>query len=110
MATYPFAASAQLLTSAEQWVDDIKADRAVDGTGYVRVFYPAKKHQFALRHTLNATDLATFRSFYDTNRGLTWTLTWGGDGNTYTCVFSSGVKVTYLGNGLANVEATALEQ
>lgn len=108
MAAYP--SFAQLLTSGDVWQDDLKMDRAVDGTAMVRAFYPGRKHQFAVRHTLVSADLTTFLAFYDANRTLEVDFTWAADGNVYSCLFAgNGVKLSYPAPGLTNVEVTLVE-
>ena len=108
MAAYP--AFTQLLTSADAWQDDLKVDRAVDGTAKARAFYPGRKHQFSVRHTLVAADLATFLAFYDANRALEVDFTWAADGNVYSCLFAgNGVKLSYPSPSLTNVEVTLVE-
>jgi hypothetical protein len=108
MAAYP--SFGQLIESAEEWIDDIVLDRAVGGSVKSRAFFAAKKRRFVVRHTLNATDYGTLQTFYNTNRALAVTLTWGGDGQAYTCLFEGAPKINYLSGALRHVEVRLVEQ
>jgi hypothetical protein len=117
MASYP--AYKQLLGSTEEWVDDLVADRAVAGNVKVRAMFTSKKKRFLLRHKLTTVEVFTsfagssanaLTTFYDTNRLLTVTLTWAGDGASYTCLFGRSPRVTWDNVGLADVDVELLQQ
>lgn len=85
MATY--GSFSQLITSTEEGIDDIKIDRAANGAVKARAFFSGRKRRWTLRHLLNATDLATLLSFYDSYRTTANTFTWVRDGTSYTVLF-----------------------
>jgi hypothetical protein len=85
MAAYP--SFTQLSGSKATPRDDIETDFAVNGALQQRSYYTVLKRDFALKHLLNSTDIATNRSFYTTNRLLQCTFTFAGDGVTYNVRF-----------------------
>jgi hypothetical protein len=85
MATY--GTFPQLISSTEEGIDDIKIDRATNGAVKARSFFAVRKRRWKLRHLLNATDLATLLSFYDSYRTAANTFVWVRDGSTYTVLF-----------------------
>ena len=85
MAAYP--SFSQLAGSKAIPRDDIDADYAVNGALQQRSYYTVLKRDFAIKHLLTATDVATHRSFYTTNRILQCTFTFAGDGVTYNVRF-----------------------
>jgi hypothetical protein len=117
MASYP--TYPQLVGSTEEWVDDLVADRAVNGAVKVRAMYSDKKRRFILRHRLTKAQIYTdylgtaanaLQTFYTTNRLLTVTMTWQPDGQTYTCLFARAPRVTFDSPLTANVEVELLQQ
>ena len=104
MAAYPTLP--QQIGSTEAWADDLVPDRSVSGGVKVRAFYTGVKRKFTVKHWLNATDLATLKTFYTTNRLLTFTFVWAGDGQTYTCVF--GAPPTYSVATPLNTDVTVV--
>lgn len=108
MAAYP-AFPQMVGGSDEAWVDDLTADRAVNGSVKVRAFYSEKKRVFTVAHVLTNTDLATLRTFYDANRLLPVDLTWVRDGQTYSCVFAGAPRISYIDRNLARVQVQLLE-
>ena len=109
MAAYP-SSLAQLVGSTEEWIDDVDVDRAVGGGTKVRSFFSAKKRRFTLKHVLTNALRDSMETFYDTNRALAVTLTWAGDGHTYTCLFEGGPRLDYIGGGLMRAEVRLVEQ
>ena len=95
MATYP--AFAQLQGSSEEVVDDIKFERAVDGSGRGRVMYSAPKRRFTVKHRLEIDDKESLITFYDTNRGTIIDFVWAGDGLTYSCAFERAPRLNWIG-------------
>lgn len=85
MATYP--TFDQLATSTEEFVDDLVLDRATNGSVKARAFYSARKRSWKVRHLLNATDLGTLLTFYDTYRLAANSFTWHRDDTAYTFLF-----------------------
>lgn len=117
MAAYP--AYKQLLGSTEEWVDDLVADRAVNGAVKVRGFYADKKRRFLLKHRLTKAQIYTdylgtaanaLQTFYTANRALTVTLTWTPDGQTYTCLFARAPRVSFISPDVADVDVELLQQ
>ena len=110
MAVYNTSFKQLIEGSSEDWVDDVIVDRAVNGATKVRAFFTAKKRAFTVRHVLGATDRGTLQTFYDTNRALSVTFTWNGDGQTYTCLFDGPPKVHNLGGSLTQIDVKLVEQ
>jgi len=107
MAAYPLT-NVLRKGSQEEWLDDIVADRTVNGSVKVRALYSAKKRRFILRHLLNATERASLQTFYDANRLLNITLVWPVDGVTYTCVFAKAPNLSH-GSVLSDVDVELLQ-
>ena len=107
MAAYPLV-NVLRRGSTEEWIDDLVADRTVNGSVKVRALYSVKKRRFILRHLLNAAERATLQTFYNTNRLLTITLVWPVDGITYTCVFAKAPHLSH-GSVLSDVDVELLE-
>lgn len=90
MAAYPTFACGQSLGSTETILDDIVVDRASNGVPRLRAFYTATKKQFSVLHErITPAEKATLDAFYQTNRLLSFTFVWAGDGVTYTCRFTA---------------------
>jgi len=102
MAAYP--TFGQSKGSTEEWIDDIQIDRAADGTPRLRSFYTFKKKLFNLRHLLNAADVSTLQSFYDSYRLVLNTFTWQRDGLIYTVYFDGVPSIKSVGGGWHEVE------
>jgi hypothetical protein len=66
------------LTTTEDYADDVRIDRAVDGTGRARSFYTGPKRiiNAALRG-LSPAQWSEFDQFYRTNRATPFTIPWG---------------------------------
>jgi len=99
MAAYP--AIRYTVRSRQKLVDTLDLVRADNGTPWGYVTGPGAKAEFELEHNgISTAELATLRAFYDTNRALGGiTLTWDGDGVTYTCLFAAPPEITPLGAG-----------
>jgi hypothetical protein len=96
--------------SDEQWADPILVSRARSGGVRARRLATEKKKVFKLVHGgLTTADKATFETFYDTNRALTFVFTWSGDGNDYTCIFGAEIKWTPTNTFTWNAEVLLLE-
>lgn len=108
MAAYP--SFPQLIGSTREAIDDLVLDRSVAGGAKSRAFYATKKNRFKIRHLLSATDAATLEAFYDTNRLLTVTLAWGGNGSSYTVLFEGPLRPESLGGGLTRYDVMLSEQ
>lgn len=117
MASYP--SYPQLVGSVEEWVDDLVADRAVNGSVKVRAMFTTRKRRFLLKHRLTTAQVYTsyggsaanaLQTFYDTNRLLAVTFTWTGDSTSYTCLFARPPKLSWDNVGLADVEVELLQQ
>jgi len=107
MAAYPLT-NVLRKGSQEEWLDDLVADRTVNGAVKVRALYSGKKRRFILHHLLNSTERATLQTFYDTNRLLTITMTWPVDNVTYTCVFAKPPHLSH-GSVLSDVDVELLQ-
>lgn len=90
MATYPTFTHAPSQESAEALIDDLMVDRASNGTPRVRALFTTPKKAFSVVHQgASAAEKATLEAFYTTNRLLSITFVWAGDGVTYTCKFAA---------------------
>ena len=93
MAAYPTFVCGQSIGSTEDILDDLQVDRASNGTPRIRAIYSATKKQFSIRHAhATSAEKVTLDAFYDTNRLLSFTFVWAGDGATYTCYFAAPPK------------------
>lgn len=107
MATYP--SFGQLATTTDPYDDDIRVDRAVDGTAKARAFYSGRKHHFVVKHLLTSTDFATLLAFYDANRTIEVDFVWAQDGATYQCLFAGAPKTSFASGVYVDVEVTLVE-
>jgi hypothetical protein len=64
-----------------------KSESYVAGDGGGRVYVPASKTRFYIKHNLSTTDVNTLLAFYETNKLLPVDFTWVGDGGVYSCYF-----------------------
>jgi hypothetical protein len=96
-------AYAQLIGSTEDGVDDLKIDRAVNGSVKARAFYTARKRKWKLKHLLTATELNALLTFYDTYRTTANTFTWTRDGASYTVLFDEPPKYETVKPGATTV-------
>lgn len=64
-----------------------RAESYVDGAGGHKVYWPAQKKRWTLKHILTEAQRDTLKAFFVTNQFLTITFTWGEDGVTYNAVF-----------------------
>jgi len=95
MADYPVTTLGLRIGSTEEWIDDVVADRTVNGAVKVRALYSGKKRKFLLRHLLNSSQRGTLQTFYDTNRLLVVTLLWPVDSVSYSCVFARAPRYSH---------------
>lgn len=93
-ATYP-TLNGQLAESTETWLDDLKIDRAVDGTAKARAFFTGKKRAFMIKHELSYTDRDTLEAFYDANRTTPFYFTWDGDAVQRVCLFDGAPRLVF---------------
>lgn len=111
MAAYP--TFPQLFKESERVTeDDIAVERAIGGLAWGAAFYTATKARFRVTHVLNATDLATLRTFYNTNRQTTFSFTWQKTSTAFaTCIFGAPLReVANLSPTLTKVEMVIVEQ
>lgn len=101
MDTYP-SVGFQVGSSAGS-IDDIRIDRASNGSARGRAFYTARKTPFSLKHTASKATALTLLAFYDDHRGVEFSLPWV-DGTTYTCLFAAGPHIEPHGPDLWTVE------
>lgn len=99
------------LSSTDELDDDIKIDRAVDGTGRAQMFYLAPKHRIgAALNGLSASEWATFDNFYRGARAQVFTITFPcGAPVPLSVMFSTAPKRTFIGNGRSSVTFTLVE-
>jgi hypothetical protein len=100
------------LSTSDELLDDVKIDRATDGTGRAQMFYVAPKHSIAAAlNGISATAWDTFDNFYRTMRGQVFTIPWGScDAPTdLPVIFATPPRRTFLGNGRSSVSFTLVE-
>ena len=110
-ATFP-ASLAFALSTVDTLTDDVKIDRATDGTGRAQSFYTGPKHSIdAALNGLSAGDWAAFDDFYRTNRAQPFTIPWGPcDAPTdLPVMFATPPKRIFLGTGRSTVTFTLVE-
>ena len=87
MAAYPITTAHPGSTKRQSQ----KAEAFVDGAGGSRVYWPAQKNIFSLKHKLTIAARNTLMTFFATNKLLTSTFNWTEDGGltytTYNVVF-----------------------
>ena len=108
MNTYP--TFHQLIGSSKDIVDDRETDYSLAGDAHSRSLYPAIKHKFTIIHILNNTDLATWDTFYGTNRSLAITFAWLRTATNFTCLFGSAPKQDSLDANRTKVTVELIEQ
>jgi hypothetical protein len=108
----PTLADKLSLTSNDDLEDDVKIDRAVDGTGRARSFYIQPKHHIggALRG-IDEAEWATLDAFYRANRIQPFTIPWGPCGSPapLPVLFSSPPKRVFHGLGLSTATVDLVE-
>jgi len=99
------------LTTTNQYQDDVKIERSVDGTGRARVFYTAPKtHINARLASLTQTEFNQFESFYLTHRAQGFLLPWPPcSGATLGVMFLTAPSYTHDGNHLHTVTFELVE-
>ena len=111
LAAFPPALKFALSTS-DTLDDDVKIDRATDGTGRARSFFISPKHQISAALTgISAAEWATFDSFYRAYRIQPFSIPWGECGAHYDLpvLFSTPPKRIFLGNGKSTVTFALVE-
>lgn len=71
-----------------------RAEVFVDGAGGHKVYWPAQKKRWTLKHILSTAQRDTLLAFYATNKLLPITFLWGEDGVTYNAVFLEQPRVS----------------
>lgn len=107
MAAYPNLG--QTTQSRESWEDDVKIDRASNGTARGRALFAGRKATLQIAHICERGDVNTLLAFYDTNRLLPVDVTWLGDGVTRQMLFAGPPDVQPEGGMLWRV-TSKLEQ
>lgn len=91
--TYPLTGFRK--ESTEEWSDALAVDALVNGATRTRALSSGKKRIFNMRHLVSKSELDTFETFYDANRGLPVSLDWWG--SNYTVLFVGPPRVTHRG-------------
>lgn len=86
MATYPSVT--QTARSRMDIADDVRVERATNGTLRARAMWDAEKRAWSVDHVASAAEAETLRQFYADNRTLTFDFIWRGDGQTYVAMFA----------------------
>jgi len=107
MAAYPNLG--QTTQSRESWEDDVKIERASNGTARGRALFAGRKLELQIAHVVERSDVATLLSFYDTNRLLPVDVTWAGDGVTRAMLFAGPPDVRPEGGTLWRVTSRMVE-
>lgn len=96
MATYPSTIK-QSVASTFGPLDDIKVDRASNGTPRIRAIFTRQPRVGNIVHEgVTAAQKATLDAFYTTNRLIAFSFVWAGDGVTYSCYFSGPIEARPL--------------
>jgi hypothetical protein len=106
-ATLPLA-----LATTDDFVDDVRIDRAVDGTGRARSFYSVTKTHISARlSSLTQTELNQFLGFYSTHRSVQFLLPWPpcGGSTTLPVMFATPPRFAHDGNHLHTVTFDLVE-
>lgn len=110
---FPAALAHRLaLTTSSDLLDDVRIDRATDGTGRARSFYLAPKQAIgAVLPGLSEPEWATLDAFYRSSRAVPFTIPWGPCGAEVplSVLFASPPKRTFHGGGNSSV-AFALQE
>lgn len=107
MAAYP--SIGQTTQSRESWTDDVKLERASNGSARGRALFAGRKLELQVAHVVERGDVATLLSFYDTNRLLPVDVTWSGDGVTRQMLFAAAPDVQTEGGTLWRVTSRMVE-
>jgi hypothetical protein len=86
MATYPSVT--QTARSRMDIADDIRQERATNGTIRARAMWDTEKRAWSVDHVATAAEAETLRQFYADNRTVTFDFIWRGDLQTYTAMFA----------------------
>ena len=108
----PTLAAKLALTSSDDLEDDVKIDRAVDGTGRARSFYINPKHHItAALRGIDEAEWSTLDAFYRANRIQPFTIPWGPCDSPapLPVLFLSPPKRSFHGLGLSSVSIDLVE-
>jgi hypothetical protein len=100
------------LTSSADYDEDLRIDRAVDGTGRARLFYSAPKLRIdAALRGLDRAQWREFDTFYRANRGVPFTIPWGPCGSQadLPVIFATAPKQTFHTPEFSSVAFTLIE-
>jgi hypothetical protein len=100
------------LATTTELTDDMRIDRAVDGTGRARSFYLQPKEKIAAQLAgLTAQEWADFDTFYRAHRATMFTIPWGpcADPIELPVVFASPPQRKFHGNGYSDVTFALVE-
>jgi len=86
MADYPSTLKISKRSTAEP-TSGIITDRGTDGTLRGRVLHSDKLNFNVIHFHLSSSEVTTLKTFYTTNKALSFNFTWPVDGETYTCIF-----------------------
>lgn len=81
--------------SNEVLVDDIKIDRASNGSVKSRVLSLTKR-TFSISHVVDSEDLESLLDFYQANKTQEFDFTWPRSGLTYSCIFVQPPKLATI--------------
>lgn len=107
MAAYPNLG--QTTESRESWEDDVKIDRASNGTARGRALFAGPKLALQIAHICERADLDSLLAFYDSNRLLSVDVTWAGDNVTRQMIFSAPPDVQHEGGLIWRVTSRLVE-
>jgi len=109
MATFP--TFSQHVTTASKLLDDVRIDRAANGTARARVFYAAAKYEFdVVQAALTPAQRATLEAFYAANRLLTVDFVSDFTGATHTCFMEGPPEFMPLGANLYRARTKLVER
>jgi hypothetical protein len=100
------------LTTGAEYEDDLKVDRAVDGTGRARLFYSTPKLRLdAALRGLDRAQWREFDAFYRAYRGAPFTILWGPCGSqaALPVIFATPPRQTFHTAEYSSVTFTLVE-
>lgn len=107
MAAYPNLG--QTTESRESWEDDVKIDRASNGTARGRALFAGRKLALQIAHICERAEVDSLLAFYDSNRLLSVDVAWSGDNVTREMIFSAPPDVQLEGGRLWRVTSRLVE-
>lgn len=100
----------QTMGSEPEIVDDVRIERATNGTLRGRALWPAQKRRFRIEHNgVAPAERDAVLSFYATHRATTFEFTWAGDGQVYVVVFARTPQHRPIGGLLWRVTCDLVE-